>query len=315
MESLKILSLGAGVQSSTIFMMSCLGEIEKIDAAVFADTGWEPKAVYKWLGWLMKQGVIYGIPVTIVQQGNIKEDALVSRVRGIAAEGNRWASLPLFTKKIWREADIPELTDLIEQRESEEKEASRYYDIWAKVEAAGEYVQRGMIRRQCTYEYKIRPIEKELRRLAGYKKYARIPIGTVETWKGISMDELRRVSMSRVKWIEFYYPLIELRTRRSDCLAWFKKRDLPRPPRSACIGCPYHHNREWKHMRDTSPSEWQEAIEFDKAIRKCGGLRGDVFIHRDLMPLDEVKLDSDEKQRSLFEGDLFRDECAGICGV
>ena len=309
---MKILSLGAGVQSSTIFMMACYDEIERPDAAVFADTGWEPKAVYEWLGWLMKQGVIYGIPVTIVQQGNVKKDALISQVRGIKAEGKRWASLPLYTSKLWNSGDILELNKLIEARRLVGDETSRYETILAGVELNGEYLQAGMIRRQCTYEYKIRPLEKEFRRLAGYKKYARIPIGTVETWKGISMDEANRVSMSRVKWVTFYYPLIDLRMRRSDCLYWFKKRGLPQPPRSACIGCPYHNNNEWRHLRDTSPDEWQDAVEFDKAIRKCGGMRGDVFIHAARIPLDEINLDKGKNQLKLFN---FDDECAGVCGV
>jgi hypothetical protein len=44
---MRILSLGAGVQSTTMALMAAVGEIaDKPDAAIFADTGWEPKAVY-----------------------------------------------------------------------------------------------------------------------------------------------------------------------------------------------------------------------------------------------------------------------------
>ena len=38
-----MLSLGAGVQSSTLLLMAREGELE-LDAAVFADTRWEPAA-------------------------------------------------------------------------------------------------------------------------------------------------------------------------------------------------------------------------------------------------------------------------------
>lgn len=38
---MRILSLGAGVQSSTLALMAEHGEIEKPDYAIFADTGWE----------------------------------------------------------------------------------------------------------------------------------------------------------------------------------------------------------------------------------------------------------------------------------
>ena len=47
---LRILSLGAGVQSSTMALMADAGEFGiKPDAAVFADTGWEPEPVIKHL--------------------------------------------------------------------------------------------------------------------------------------------------------------------------------------------------------------------------------------------------------------------------
>ena len=50
---MNILSLGAGVQSSTLALMAAHGEIGPMpDAAIFADTGAEPKGVYDWLNWL-----------------------------------------------------------------------------------------------------------------------------------------------------------------------------------------------------------------------------------------------------------------------
>ncbi len=43
-----------------------------------------------------------------------------------------------------------------------------------------------MIRRQCTGEYKIKPIERLQRKLAGYEPKQRIPAGTIETWRQFS---------------------------------------------------------------------------------------------------------------------------------
>ena len=42
-KMLHILSLGAGVQSSTMALMSARGDLPKPDAAIFADTGHEPR--------------------------------------------------------------------------------------------------------------------------------------------------------------------------------------------------------------------------------------------------------------------------------
>lgn len=274
-NALKILSLGAGVQSSTIFMMACYDEIERFDYAIFADTGWEPGPVYEWLRFLRKQALKYGLPIHIVSQGNLRNDALVShQVRGLKKDGVRWASMPLFIK--------------------------------------GPNGERGMIRRQCSYEYKIRPIERKQRELAGYKPRKRMPPGTIESWVGISTDEANRAKVSDKKWLSFYYPLIEMRMSRSHCTAWFKKRGLEEPPRSACIGCPFRRNKEWRWLKDNSPADFEDAVYVDKSIRKCGGMRGDVFLHEYRIPLDEVDLRTGEEkgQRSLFS-----DECMGVCGV
>ena len=51
--AMTILSLGAGVQSSTMALMAEEGAFgKKPDAAIFADTGWEPKPVIEHLKWL-----------------------------------------------------------------------------------------------------------------------------------------------------------------------------------------------------------------------------------------------------------------------
>jgi hypothetical protein len=83
-----VLSLGAGVQSSTLLLMAVHGELE-IDRAIFADTQWEPSSVYAWLETLMPIAELAGIPVDIVTAGNIREDALASR---------RFASMPVYAR-------------------------------------------------------------------------------------------------------------------------------------------------------------------------------------------------------------------------
>ncbi|WP_428963001.1 hypothetical protein [Micromonospora fluostatini] len=40
----RYLSLGAGVRGSTLLLLAAQGVIARCDAAIFADTGWEPAA-------------------------------------------------------------------------------------------------------------------------------------------------------------------------------------------------------------------------------------------------------------------------------
>jgi hypothetical protein len=87
---MKILSLGAGVQSSTIAMMCEHGLIDKPDYAIFADTGWEMKHILPWLDWLETQ---LSFPVVRVSAGNLKEDLINST----NSTGQRFAAVPFFT--------------------------------------------------------------------------------------------------------------------------------------------------------------------------------------------------------------------------
>ena len=55
---LRVLSLGAGVQSSTLLLMSERGDLPRLDAAIFADTGNERRRVYEWIEYLRTQTTI-----------------------------------------------------------------------------------------------------------------------------------------------------------------------------------------------------------------------------------------------------------------
>ena len=84
----RYLSLGAGVQSSATLLLAARGRIPTFDAAIFADTGWEPSNVYRQLARLTRIAGQAGIPVVRVSNGHIRKDALDS--------GHRFASMPLF---------------------------------------------------------------------------------------------------------------------------------------------------------------------------------------------------------------------------
>ena len=87
--ALRLLSLGAGVQSTTVLLLACEGEIPPFDVALFADTGWEPRAVYANLRRLAIHAQTKGIPVRQVSAGDIRADALNPR--------HRFVSMPLHT--------------------------------------------------------------------------------------------------------------------------------------------------------------------------------------------------------------------------
>lgn len=124
------LSLGAGVQSSTLALMAAAGEVEPMpEAAIFADTQDEPAAVYEWLDWLETR---LPFPVHRVSRGRLSEAALTPHT---SAKGITYpkVSLPYFT-------------------------------------IDGDGNKGMVVQRKCTYEYKIKPITQALRKIAGIKR-------------------------------------------------------------------------------------------------------------------------------------------------
>lgn len=88
---MKIVSLGAGVQSSAMLLMALEGRFNDIpDMAIFADTGWEPRAVYAWLDLLTAEVAPFQIWRTA--NGNIRENAAPWAKR----DGRRYLSIPAF---------------------------------------------------------------------------------------------------------------------------------------------------------------------------------------------------------------------------
>ena len=261
-DTLRILSLGAGVQSSTLALMIEKGEIPMVDASIFADTQAESKETMDFLIWL-KSKLSY--PVYIITKGNLTDQLLNSN----------FPIAPFYS--------LNKLTG-----------------------------KKGLMLRQCTNDFKVQPIIKKVRELLGYKKGQRVKKGTkVEMLMGISKDEVFRAKKNRMPYIENIYPLIEKKYSRQDCLNWFNEHYDAKPPRSACIYCPFKNDKEWTDLKKNNPSEWNEVVEFDKKIRNNSRDKNqEVFLHRSCVPISEVDFDKKEDQLNLFQN-----ECEGLCGV
>jgi hypothetical protein len=249
-DPIHVISLGAGVQSSTMALMAACGEIGPMPtAAIFADTTYEPKAVYEWLSWLEQH-----LPFPVYRA------MAYDNRRGIFIQG---------------QSQIP---------------------------AFGE---GGIGKRQCTSNWKMVPIFRKCREIFGFTG-KRVPNGTVTIWIGISLDEVSRMKPSKENWITNRWPLIEKRISRQDCLRWMERNGFPRPPRSACVFCPYKSNAEWRETRED-----REQMRVIRDVEAMLMPRGE-YLHRSKRLIDEVDLSTDEDRGQLS---LFNNECEGMCGV
>lgn len=192
-KPLRILSLGAGVQSTTLALMCAHGEIAPVQHAIFADVGAEPTKVYDHLDWLEAEIARspYPFPVHRVSAGNLREAVLES-----AKTKRRVSQPPFFT--------------------------------------SSQTGTEGVLRRKCTHDYKLVPIERKVKELVGIQPRQRQPkTWLVEQLIGISWDEATRMKPARLKFVVNSYPLVDLHMTRGHCLEWMAAKGYPTPPKSA----------------------------------------------------------------------------------
>jgi len=279
MPRLTYLSLGAGAQSSALLVCSALGlyDCPKATVAIFADTGDEPAWVYEQVDRLRAWAAPHGIRVDTVTAGCISAD-VVDRHKGGRTQ---FAAIPAFTM--------------------------------------GRDGRPAILRRQCTREYKIEPIERHVRGLLGFVKRQRIPPATALGLIGISREEAQRMKPARTPWMVHAWPLVDAGLRRLDCVRILADAGLPEPQKSACVFCPFHSDAYWSMLKTDHPIEFERAAALDDAIRDMSksGIKGKVFLHRQLIPLRLVDFEAmareRDKQQSLDFN--FGNECHGVCGV
>ena len=172
----------------------------------------------------------------------------------------------------------------------------------------------GLLGRSCTADYKIAPILKNLRRLCGIKRGEKTP--QITQWIGISYDEIQRMKPSRDPWTQHRWPLIEREMRRHDCIAWLKQHGFPEPPRSACVYCPFHSNKEWRRLKEYEPEAFAEAVKVEKELQRTkaetDNMRSVPWLHKSCVPLEQVDLSNEADSGQM---DMFGNDCEGLCGV
>ena len=144
----------------------------------------------------------------------------------------------------------------------------------------------------------------------GVKKGKRVPKEvTVETWIGISLDEMVRAREARDKWNYHRFPLLELELKRHELIKWFDER-YPNQTltKSSCTFCPYHDNNTWRNMKKNDVESWNDAVSFEKKLHKKNP---NEFLHKLCIPLDEIDFDNLEDKGQY----TFLDECEGMCGA
>lgn len=159
----------------------------------------------------------------------------------------------------------------------------------------------GQLRRQCTSRWKIDPLIKAVRGIAGNDP--------VSMWLGISWDEMHRAKPAREAGMTNRWPLIEKRMTRSHCEEWLRRNGLEVPVKSACWSCPLHSTASWRSL---SAGDRQKAIALDEQLRDARP-NMKTFLSAKRVPLTQVYAGI-EAQADMFE--FENDSCeSGHCFV
>lgn len=287
-----ILNLGAGVQSTALYLMAMCGEAPAVECAIFADTGEEPQAVYRHLEWLQS---LNGPKILIRSAGKLGDDlqhgiSASGQTRPVRRVGGRFAAIPCFTSN-------------------------------------HDGSDTGRTRRQCSKEYKTEVIERAIRRdVLGLKPRQRIPKGVrIFQYFGISWDERSRASriwerfhLEKSTYAEPVFPLVDRQWTRANCIDWLHGKVPHETPRSACVFCPFHNDAEWQRIKDHDPEGWARAVEIDAALRRPESvmnrdMRQTMYLHRSCLPLTQITFRPRTNTKELQLG--FGMECEGVCGV
>lgn len=278
---MRVLNLGAGVQSTTIFLMMIDGDIPVADVAIFADTGDEPRMVYDHVEFLKS---LNGPEIITVSAGNLGDNL----IRGLNASGQRFVSIPAFLS-----AAEGENTGIGRRQCTREFKS-------APIETE--------IRRLLGYE-------------PGQRMKTDVRITQVFGLSFDEPKRVLRVKdrfRSRRNW-NCEFPLFDEFITRTDCLSYLSNR-LPniRVPRSACVFCPYKSDSEWIELKSSDPDGFARAVQIDDAIRdktsvRTSGMQSAQYLHRTCVPLRDVEFSASEPapQKRIVWSEM---DCEGMCG-
>ena len=274
---LRVISLGAGVQSSTLSLMCQHGVFERPDFALFADTLAEGSATYTWLDQLEQW---LSFPVVRVSRGDLGADQLRLRQHQ-KIDG------------VYMKTLIP-----------------------AYIEPTPT-TRLGMLGRKCTADYKVQMILRELKtRLGGRKRNGAraqswIGISTDEAHRmKPSQDSatenrwpLIELGMSRadcLAWMrEKGYP----EPPRSSCYFCPFHSDAE-----------WEYLRTEQPEDFARARQYEIAMQGTAAgiTIERAKLNGKLWLHSACKPIDEIDFTAKDKPHQL---DLWGNECEGLCGV
>jgi hypothetical protein len=289
----RMMSFGGGVQSTAIAML-CLNRDPRLvevmgalpDDFVFADVGSEPAAVMEHTGRIALMLRAAGFGFRVVSEGNLLLDA--ERCIRERRKLRPWMA-PFFSQRLDPDKGV----------------------------------RVGMMTRECTGYYKIRPLYRQLCKGAGLFGARRKHVEGLwaEQWLGISTDEAQREKVSVERWYRFRHPLLEMGWSREDCVAYLRTCTYPDGSpmaigKSACVFCPYGGVKGIRKALAEGGESADHVRRMDAVLQEAhrnpgGRVKHPLFLTTHCVRVSEIDASTPDGPTH----DDFGAECAGVCGV
>ncbi|MGN9161245.1 hypothetical protein [Clostridium sulfidigenes] len=272
---MKILSCGAGMQSTALALMSCekkkygddiYPEVPIYDAILFCDLGEEPRWVYDQVYFIQCACEDVGIPFYVLES-NLHSHYVENFGKA------RVVSIPFWT-----------------------------------IDESG---KKGKMMRNCTLDYKINVMQKFIRaNLLGYKKGQRTrseDLKAHEMHLGFSVEEKHRCKDNPHKMFVNKFPLCDMNLERKDNYAYIKDVWGLETKASACTFCPFHRNYFFKHLKANYQEEYRKLIEFDDLLeieQPNTKIRSKLYISRSRKRIKDLNEDDfNDKETFDYKGE------------
>jgi hypothetical protein len=278
------LANGLGAQSMVAFLMMCRREIPAT-ISLTSQTGWEFDRL--WSNGRRTSNQVYFDEVVIPLAKKYGVEARI--IKSVDKFGNELPGLRDYVRQVARSGNFKGLN----------------------IPMFGS--KKGQITQRCTDKMKIRACRQELRRMGA--KTARIAQGIHidEAWRRVKgnylgvengwsiyqtvLDEMQRqpdgtrIKVRKIiKWLTHYYPLVDMKKRRTDCQQDIIKEGIPYLISSECDGCPWKDLARW---RRTDPKVLAELAETEAMFN------GEFFFTDRRIPLMEAiqSMEMDESKK------------------
>lgn len=273
---LRVLSLGAGVQSSTLALMAAHGEIEMPDCAIFADTQSEPARVMEWLDFIETK---LSFPVHRISKGSLYKDSLVLRKSSVTGKMCVATKIPAYVKNpdgsrgiFGRKCTADYKVAMIEKKVKELLCLTRFN-------------QRNSL--MCEQIIGISADEADREKPSRRSEIKNIyPLLDLGMTRQDCLDWMRRKG----------YPT----PPKSSCTFC--------PFHSDEMWIELKESADWPAIVEFE-RELQRLAAMDDVTR------GAPFLHPSLIPIDQVVFKKIDKKHKLHQLNMFRAECTGMCGV